>query len=262
MYPPEEPTNLASVSGGIPCFNSDFSSQYLPRPYPKVKKLHFLPVRPSGLSFFTNFVESPVTMQVDFYTYENLTPVPGIVATIEALEENFFIEFSPTGISDYDTIIAVFSDGTNVLGFSSPFVKVPQSQDNVVEIEYRTPRGRLYNFPYAFDEESRYNKVHVFANLFGVEYPEELTVYKEVTTGRPRKLNSTLNRTINFETYYLDFPTHEAIAVIFHHDDVRINGRKYVSSESYNPNYLPEKDLTKGSVVLVDSEFSSKLLSC
>lgn len=264
MYPTVGAVPIAGLGGNTICFNNDFFTQYLPRPYPKVRKFHRLPIRSSGIDFFTNFPSTaiPSGLQGIVVDLETLETISGSSVTITTLDENYFVEVAVGTASDYQELLIVFHDGDAVVAFGSPMVKVPDDQSNVVEIKFRTERGRIKNYPYPFDELDRYNRVQVFASMYGVEYPEELTVYNEVSTGRTQKLNSIIQRTVLFETYYLDFPTHEGVAVIFHHDDVLINDRKFVSTEAYNPNYMPEKDLTKGTITLSDSEFSERLLPC
>ncbi len=264
LYPMAGIVDYNDLEGNQLCFNNDFFKQYLPRPYPKVRKFHYLPILPTGINFFTNFPVglNPSDLSAVFLYLDDLSEVPGSSVTIEALEANFYVTVNVGSAPAYRDVVIVFVQTGAVYAVATPMTTIPVDHNGVVEIKYRTERGRVKNFPYAFDEEDRYNRVQCFASMYGVEYPEELTIYNEVSSGRTQKFNSILQRTVIFETYFLDFATHEGLATLFHHDDVKINDRKYVSTENYNPNYLPEKDLTKGTITLSDSQFSERLLNC
>lgn len=250
------------------CFVDD-TYKKTPRPYPKVRRESSIVMKNSGFSFFTNFGSDPILPEdLDF----RIVPVDEVFINISS---QFTIEWWPIGNELWFEIkplmnstlfrgfyFIIFHPVTGIVNYiSRPFYHMPEEYQNYLELEFHSPRGVLYNFPYP-DAGERRNRIGIMGNIAAVEYPDSKEVYKEVITGKSRLVSSTLDRELKIETYYQDYYAHEALAFAFFHESLKINGVPCVTKDAYKPNMEKDSDLSSGEVVVVDQDFTQKIKSC
>lgn len=248
----------------------EMRTKIIGRPYPKVRRHSSLILR-HGVesSFFTNFPDgfNPETFTIKVYSEES----PRTDHT-----DDFEITYSIVGIQAYITIrllnpnlnyrslnlVFVQTDSNLVKFISRRFVVMPESYTNSVRVEFSSSRGIFHYFPYKDRLSDQTQKLEFMGNMASFDYSEEKEVYTEVTTGRSRTVNNTLKRTYLLETYYQDFFAHEALAFIFFHENLNLNGKDYVVLEGYETNSEKLMDLTSGQVKLEDIGFGLKTNRC
>lgn len=90
------------------------------------------------------------------------------------------------------------------------------------------------------------------------EQPEgDKEVYNEVTTGKQRTYNNFMKQVRKVETYYFDRLAHDAAAIMFDHQELYLNLKRYTPKGIYkiNPDVLSK--ISKGEVELYNEEFAT-----
>lgn len=110
----------------------------------------------------------------------------------------------------------------------------------------------------------RYNDLSTFThqyrlhiNLLEEQEESSVDVFTEVTTGKRRTYNFSLDLTKTVETYYFDKDAHKAAIIMFKHKELYINERQYTAKDGYKESPNPTSKNTKGSIILYDQEFAS-----
>lgn len=107
------------------------------------------------------------------------------------------------------------------------------------------------------DVSTFYQQFRLHINKLGSENDNDREVYTEVTTGKQRVYNNSMKRIVKVETYYFDKYAHEAAGVMFEHDEVFINLKKYTAKGVYKETTNPRSKIFKGEIELYDEEFAS-----
>ena len=277
------PASPANLMGFRPVLNSVTTANYLlwpmvttekmssdlmARPYPKVRRHSSLVMLNSvPLKFYTNFSAGfvPASQTIKVYSSENPRQDVTVSMTITqvVVGNQVYVEIVQNGaLVDYKSYNVVIINAGVVTHVSREIVKVPSTYENRVTLEFASSRGVFHNYPYSLATLLQPQQFCVMGSMKAFEYPEEKEVYKEITTGRTRVVNATLERQIELETYYQDFFAHEALAFAFFHEEIKINGRSYTPVDGYEANSENDRDLTSGSITLSDVSFTSKTKPC
>lgn len=102
-----------------------------------------------------------------------------------------------------------------------------------------------------------YQQFRLHINQIGRDYEGEKEVYKEVTSGKERTYNNFMSRIKKVETYYFDKLAHDAAAVMFDHDEIYLNLKRYRGKGIYKPDEPGTSKVYKGEISLYDEEFAS-----
>lgn len=251
------------------CFDETFERSEFSRPYPKVRHTYELPlIVGQKVSFFTNFLDpSEIPQNASVRVFENKDGGAEKTALFTVnktnLESgNIYVEITPlSGVRDYESLRIVLFDST-VSHISRPFVIVPNFS-NVFRIQFNPQKSVYFNYPYLDPTAADlFQSILVHGNLVEVTFPGETEIYREVTTNRERQETSYIGRRLNIETYYMDLLAHEAMAAIFFHKGVKINDLDVTIAGSYEPNMVSDREISKGSVELIDLGYGHRIKSC
>lgn len=252
------------------CLVDEMRTKFIGRPYPKIRRFSSLIIRYGvETSFFTNFKDgfNPNTFTLKVFSEESPrtdhTSDFTITSVVVGIQAYITITLNNDSLR-YRTFNLVFvqTDSNLVKYISRRLVVMPEDYENSVRVEFSSNRGVFHYFPYADREHGQTQKFEFMGSMSSFDYSEDREVYKEVTTGRSRTVNNTLKRTYLLETYYQDFFAHEALAFIFFHESLNLNGKDYVVLEGYEANSEKLMDLTSGQIKLEDTGFGLKTNRC
>lgn len=148
-----------------------------------------------------------------------------------------------------DTKTWLKSNTIQVVGITSPVLDMT----SLVKFRHDTFfYGIRYNALSTFTHQYR---LHL--NLVEEQEESSVDIFTEVTTGKRRAYNFSLELTKTVETYYFDKDAHKAALIMFKHSELYINERQYVAKDGYKEAPNPLSKNTKGSITLYDQEFAS-----
>lgn len=104
--------------------------------------------------------------------------------------------------------------------------------------------------------------VRVPSSIKDVSYPVEKTVYKSATSGRSRVTRAVNEKKYNFEIYYGQETTHDAIAIIASLKYFEINTRQYIVDGEYSVEFEQNLNIYKGVLSLIDVAFGARINTC
>jgi hypothetical protein len=167
----------------------------------------------------------------------------------------FTLPVVPDGI--YYLMIYHITGGAEVL--RSSYILVRNDKTNLdnetVYCKFRHDRF-FYNIKYA-DLPTFYQQFRIPMSIIERQTESDREVYNEVTTGKPRTLQSFLKRWERFETYYLDPQAHEAVSIMLEHNHVELNGNLRIIKEAYKEPNNPLSKIGKGEFTVWDADFAS-----
>jgi hypothetical protein len=114
----------------------------------------------------------------------------------------------------------------------------------------------FYGILYA-DLAGFYQQFRLHLNVIDRQFEGDKEIYKEVTTGKRRTFNNQMDELVKVETYYFDKMAHEAAGVMFNHDEIFLNLKRYISKGTYKVNYEVTGKNYKGDIELYKDEFST-----
>jgi hypothetical protein len=125
------------------------------------------------------------------------------------------------------------SDGSEVLRSNYVLVRTDKTNLDNQSIFCRFRHDRFhYNIKY-HELIGFYQQFRIPMSIIEEQYESEVEAYKEVTTGKPRILNSYDERFYKLEGYYLDPAAHEAAFIMTKHDYLEMNGLRYRYKAGY-----------------------------
>lgn len=102
-----------------------------------------------------------------------------------------------------------------------------------------------------------YQQFRIHLNQIDTQFDNDREVYNEVTTGKQRQYNNFMKEVKKVETYYFDKYAHEAATVMFDHDELYINLKRYTKKSEYKINTNQRSKISKGECELYYEEFAS-----
>lgn len=114
----------------------------------------------------------------------------------------------------------------------------------------------FYNIKYAA-LPGFYQQFRLPLSVIDTQYESENEQYKEVTTGKPRILNSFEERFHKLESYWFDPSMHEALNVMSKHDYLEINGKRYRFKTGLKISTDVRTKINKGEWEVFDEEYAS-----
>ena len=102
-----------------------------------------------------------------------------------------------------------------------------------------------------------YQQFRLHVNEIENQFEDDREVYTESTTGKQRTFNNFMKQSKKVETYYFDKYAHEAAAVMFDHDEIYINLKRYTPKGTYKINTDVRSKISKAEVELWDESFAS-----
>lgn len=102
-----------------------------------------------------------------------------------------------------------------------------------------------------------YQQFRLHINRIDDQFEDDKEVYNEVTTGKQRTYNNFMKKLDKAETYYFDRYAHEAAAVMFDHDEIYLNLKRYTPKAVYKVNFDQRSKVFKGEIDLYKEEFAS-----
>lgn len=160
------------------------------------------------------------------------------------------LPFAAVSAGFYAVLISV-SDATfgAATALSEP-VDVQASHADTVLVAWR-------NFDNAFHLNYSAGLVHrlrVKGRFFERETATQKDVLRE-STGRLTLLRAAVQRKVRLDTYLLPAYRHEALAVAFCHDFIRVNGVEVLAEEAYAAAAVPRFTLSNGTALLEQADF-------
>jgi hypothetical protein len=145
--------------------------------------------------------------------------------------------------------------GTNTLTSNHFTVRNTDYVNQTIYARFRHDRY-FYGLPYAFDD-TFYQRFRLNASLVDEQPETDREVYKEQTTGKRRVFKTDMDWIEKIETYYFSPDDHKAAAVLFEHDEIRLNDEDYVTKATYRINTERRSKISKGEVELFNQTFAS-----
>ncbi len=102
-----------------------------------------------------------------------------------------------------------------------------------------------------------YQQFRLHFNQIDRQFEGEKEIYKEVTTGKERTYNNFMSRIKKVEAYYFDKDAHDAAAVMFDHDEIYMNLKRYRAKGTYKIDTADLSKISKAEIDLYDEEFAS-----
>lgn len=128
-------------------------------------------------------------------------------------------------------------------------------RNNTVLAKFRHDRY-FYGINY-HDVATFYQQFRIHLNKNDMQFEGEKEVYSEVTSGKKRTFNNFMHQTAKVEAYYFDELAHEAAAVMFDHDELYLNLKRYTPKGVYKVNFDPVSKVFKAEMELFKEEFST-----
>lgn len=216
---------------------------------------------PEGLSF----IEAP-NVHVLALVKKGGTVISSSIATLQVHEfavdggtaKTFYSEVIIDGTVSPGVYYFQIKKGSDVALTSNEFYVVPSGtahREYSSLLKFRHDRY-FYGINY-HDVATFYQQFRLHTNKLGTEYDGDREVYTEITTGKQRTYNNSMKRIVKVETYYFDKYAHEAAAVMFEHDEIFINLKRYTAKSVYKEPETPRTKISKGEIELYDEEFAS-----
>jgi hypothetical protein len=259
--------------------NPTTTQPVLPRPYRRDSGgCPYMPIAypTEAMSFYINSASGFTAASFSGSAFSDLrldlvnVATLAVTAGVGTLQQNFLNAPTNTIYNIYSTfVIPSVANGIYVLRITriasgipvltSSFIYVRSDKANLdretVYVRFRHDRF-FYNTRYQ-DITGFFQQFRIHLNVIERQLDSDKEIYKEISTGRHRTSQNYLERYFVLESYYFDDDAHEAAGVMFEHDYVEINGKKYVVKSTYkeSPNQLSKYQ--KGQAEVWDEEFAS-----
>lgn len=102
-----------------------------------------------------------------------------------------------------------------------------------------------------------YQQFRLHINEVDSQFEQDKEVYNEITSGKQRTYNNYMKELKTVETYYFDRYAHEAAAIMFEHDEVYINLKRYTPKAVYKQAYDQRSKQFKGTIDIYSEEFAT-----
>jgi hypothetical protein len=141
---------------------------------------------------------------------------------------------------------------------SNQFTVVPAGNDHRVYSTLAKFRHDRYFYGINYQDLALfYQQFRLHLNQVERQFEGEKEIYKEVTTGKERTYNNFMSRIKTVESYFFDKLAHDAAAVLFDHDEIYLNLKRYRAKGTYKIDTDDLSKISKGTVELYDEEFAS-----
>lgn len=225
------------------------------------------------LTFYTNFSIYPLIETDVWRIIDNedniITATDNHLLVVTAFGENSFkltLTIQPTNTLDnVDRRIAIVSN-TGVIKYTSNIISVRAFNERTVTnthllsfwhdtdiYEYEWSQKQDFDEPYT---------VRIPSSITGISYPENASIYKSATSGKPRRTRAILDKIVSFQTYYFDEEAHDAFAVASASEEFYLNGNKMIRDGDYEIGYNQIHNLSHGTSKFYDRQFSIRIDRC
>jgi hypothetical protein len=161
--------------------------------------------------------------------------------------------------------LGIVAEGGDILYKSNCFLLLQPSEKNINNTHlfkfYNT--SNVYNYDwadYVVGVDDPYT-IRLASSIKELSYQIEKSTYKEATTGRVRTSRQTTTKQYQFEIYYADENTHDALAFCTSLKYLEINGKEFIVDE-YSSEYQPNLNLFKSVITLTDVEYGRRITTC
>ncbi|HRE52226.1 MAG TPA: hypothetical protein PK339_12440 [Flavitalea sp.] len=149
------------------------------------------------------------------------------------------------------------STGEELLRSSYVLVRTDMEDLYGSTIYCRFRHDRFFYNTYYAELPGFYQQFRLNLSVADEQVESEEEVYREVSTGKTRTLNSYESKAVKIESYYFDQSAHEATALMFRHSYVELNSRQYSLKSAYKYTPNPMSKYTKGEAEIYDLSFAS-----
>lgn len=174
-------------------------------------------------------------------------------------EYQIFCTFDIPAAKDGVYQLQVHEDGGDII-YTSSYIMVINDKDllDAKSVYFRFRNDRyFYRTEWGYLPGDFYQQFRLAAGTTEDQLEAETELYKEVTTGRSRKLQNVLNKLLKVETYFADPDMRTAISLLFEHGYLELNGKEYVAKGPFKATGEPLSKVQKGEVELYDQSFAS-----
>lgn len=236
----------------------------VPNAYIKDEGQVFEPIYvPSEIySFYMNF-DKPIT-DPDFANFRlNLTRDGVLVSPnlgtlkkdmVTAYSYNIYCEFVFPQVLDGCYKFVIQDIVTDEIKCTSNCITVEAAAFNFNSaiLHYRHKRN-LFNFQYS-NLPDFYNKFRLPLNKIDYQYEVERKQYRNISDKKLRNLYSYRDKYIKVESYYFDEQAHDAMSAVWEHNDITIDGTRYLAKDEYQVDVDQQRALAKGSITAYEQE--------
>ncbi|MBL7738719.1 MAG: hypothetical protein JNK14_05830 [Chitinophagaceae bacterium] len=192
-----------------------------------------------------------------------------VVSDVATLQQHQFIDGTGATVKTYYAEVVI--DSTVPVGryvfevrSSGNVLLLQSNQIRVVSSNYLTNSclckfahdRYFYGINYQ-DLAGFYQQFRLNINETDNQFESDKEVYNEITTGKQRTYNNFMKQLKKAETYYFDKYAHEAAAIMFQHDELYINLKRYTAKDVYKISYDQRSKIMKGECELYLEEFAS-----
>lgn len=152
--------------------------------------------------------------------------------------------------------------GKNVVAVSNP-VRITNNQSAQHPTVWAEFRHSSPQFGYPYDDPTFANRFRLDALITAGRPVENIATYEDSNRKTRFIGQGVLERVSAFKTDYLDQGAHEAMAAMFLHNDIALNGREYAKTEAYETELDNDfYSLYQGQTTLKDLGFTATANAC
>jgi hypothetical protein len=225
------------------------------------------------LTFYTNFSIYPLIETDVWRIIDNedniITSTTNHLLVVTAFGENSFkltltIQTTNT-LDNVDRRIAIVSN-TGVIKYTSNIISIRTfNERNLTNTHILSFWHDTDIYEYEWSQKQDFDEpytVRIPSSITGIAYPENASIYRSATSGKPRRTRAILDKIVTFQTYYFDEEAHDAFAVASASEEFYLNGNKMIRDGDYEIGYNQIHNLSHGTSKFYDRQFSIRIDRC